>query len=86
VEPYSLRFKSSVEKDLRRIPAAARARCLERISALSSKPRASGARRLTNALHTYRIRVGTYRVICQIDDDERTVTIVYVRHRRDAYR
>jgi len=86
VEPYSLRFKTSVEKDLRRISAAARARCLERISALRSEPRPSGARRLTSALHTYRVRVGTYRVIYQVDDEERSVTVLYVRHRKDAYR
>jgi mRNA-degrading endonuclease RelE of RelBE toxin-antitoxin system len=61
VEPHSLRFKASVEKDLRRIPAATR-------------------------LHTYRLRVGTCRVVYQVDDSEQSVTVEYVRHRRDAYR
>ena len=31
-------------------------------------------------------RRGTYRVIYRIDDDIRTVTVVDVAHRRDAYR
>ncbi|MGL5858968.1 MAG: type II toxin-antitoxin system RelE family toxin [Angustibacter sp.] len=31
-------------------------------------------------------RRGTYRVIYRIDDDRRTVTVVDVAHRRDAYR
>lgn len=86
MEPYSLRFKASVEKDLRRIPAATRRRCLERISQLRSDPRPSGARQLVGSLRTYRLRVGTYRVVYQVDDSERSVTVEYVRHRRDAYR
>lgn len=31
-------------------------------------------------------RRGTYRIICRIDDDIRTVTVVDVDHRRDVYR
>lgn len=31
-------------------------------------------------------RRGTYRVIYRIDDAERTVTVVDIAHRRDAYR
>ncbi len=36
--------------------------------------------------HTYRLRVGVYRVIYQADDAARVVTVVHVRHRKDAYR
>jgi mRNA-degrading endonuclease RelE of RelBE toxin-antitoxin system len=35
---------------------------------------------------TYRIRVGSYRVIYTVADKERVVDVAYVRHRRDAYR
>lgn len=31
-------------------------------------------------------RRGTYRVIYRIDDEQRTVTVVDIAHRRDAYR
>ena len=86
MEPHSLRFKSSVEKDLRRLPAKSRSRCLERIAGLRLAPRPAGARQVVGGERTYRLRVGVYRVIYQVDDAAQVVTIVSVRHRKDAYR
>ena len=86
MEPHSLRFKSSVEKDLRRLPAKSRSRCLERIAELRLTPRPAGARQVVGGERTYRLRVGVYRVIYQVDDAARLVTVVHVRHRKDAYR
>lgn len=86
MEPYSLRFKSSVDKDLRRLPAKSRSRCLERIAQLRLTPRPAGARQVVGGERTYRLRVGVNRVVYQVDDTARVVTVVYVRHRRDAYR
>ncbi len=86
MEPYSLRFKSSVDKDLRRLPAKSRSRCLERIAELRLTPRPAGARQVVGGERTYRLRVGVHRVIYQVDDAARVVTVVHVRHRKDAYR
>jgi mRNA interferase RelE/StbE len=86
VEPYDLRFKSSVERDLRRLPIKSRARCLERIEDLRLTPRPAGARQVVGGERTYRLRVGVYRVIYQVDDASRRVTVLHVRHRKDAYR
>jgi len=86
VGPYSVRFKASVEKDLRRIPATPRRRCLERIAALCAEPRPHLAVQLTASVRTYRVRVGAYRVVYHVDDAARLVVIEYVRHRKDAYR
>lgn len=84
--PYSLRFKDSVEKDLRRLPAQVRSRCLARIDQLREDPRPRASAKLTGAVRTYRLRVGRYRVVYQIDDQERRVTVEYVRPRGGAYR
>ena len=86
MEPHSLRFKPSVEKDLRRLPAKARKRCLERIAVLRLDPRPAGVRQLVGAERTYRLRAGVYRVVYQGDDAARLVTVLYVRHRKNAYR
>lgn len=55
------------------------------ITALSDNPRPSGATKLVNRLE-WRIRVGNYRVLYQIDDKNRSVTITSVSHRRDVYK
>ena len=34
----------------------------------------------------WRLRVGDYRVLYDIDDVKQTITIVHVGHRRDVYR
>lgn len=55
------------------------------ITALSDNPRPSGATKLVNRPE-WRIRVGNYRVLYQIDEKSRTVTIASISHRRDVYR
>lgn len=66
------------EPDLGRIAIA--------ILQLEEDPRGPGCRRL-RGLEGWRIRVGNWRVIYHIDDEEKLVTIVSVRRRReDTYR
>jgi mRNA interferase RelE/StbE len=57
-----------------------------RIEQLASNQRPSGARKLEGEQHLWRIRVGDYRVVYSIDDGQRVVDVVRVRHRREAYR
>jgi mRNA interferase RelE/StbE len=83
---YALLIKRSAERDLRRLPRALFERVNERILSLRDDPRPHGVRKLVGALEGWRIRVGDYRILYQIDDDAQTVTIVRVKHRREAYR
>jgi mRNA interferase RelE/StbE len=48
-------------------------------------PRPHGSRKLVGR-DGWRIRVGRYRVIYEIDDAQRFVTILHVGHRKDIYR
>ena len=82
---YNLRFKQSVAKDLRPLPKADLARILRRIEALAENPRPPGCEKLADQ-ERYRVRQGAYRIIYQVDDEQRTVLIVQVGHRRDVYR
>ena len=83
---YALLIKSSAERDLRRLPLVLFERVNERILSLRDDPRPHGVRKLAGALEGWRIRVGDHRILYQIDDDAQTVTIVRVKHRREAYR
>ncbi len=44
-----------------------------------------GSRKLA-ASSAYRSRVGDYRIVYEIDDSSRVLTVTRVRHRREAYR
>lgn len=60
--------------------------CVEaKIRALLDQPRAVGTEKLT-AVGGYRARAGDHRIVYEIDDRMRTVTVARVRHRREVYR
>ena len=61
-------------------------RVISRIDGLAQEPRSSGSRKLQGEQNLWRIRIGDYRVIYSIDDRERIVDIVRIRHRREVYR
>ena len=82
---YKILFKESVEKDLRSIPKKDLKKILTRIKALAKEPRPQGHEKLTGQ-EKYRIRQGVYRIIYSIQDQELTVWVVKVGHRKNVYR
>jgi len=85
VANYELLIKRSAAKELEALPTTYRRRIAARIQKLSKAPRPSGVEKLSGA-EQYRIRQGNYRVLYEIDDGRKTVTIVRIGHRRDVYR
>ena len=71
--------------ELGELPAEAYERVRDSILALAEDPRPSDCVKLTNR-EGWRIRVGDYRVIYEIEDKQRIVTILANGHRRDVYR
>jgi mRNA interferase RelE/StbE len=55
------------------------------IAGLSDNPRPYGYKKLKGE-EAYRIRVGDYRIIYEINDDIIIVTVVSVGHRKDIYK
>jgi mRNA interferase RelE/StbE len=55
------------------------------ISNLANNPRPSGYKKLRGE-DAYRIRVGNYRIIYEINDDVILVIVVSVGHRKDVYK
>lgn len=82
---YKVFFRKSVWKDLELIPDKDLKKILKRIEMLSDDPRPSGSEKLTGQ-DRYRLRQGKYRILYSIQDDELTVWVVKVGHRKDVYR
>ena len=82
---YQLLIKPSARKELEQLSDSILRRIDEAIVKLSNHPRPVGSKKLVGAA-LYRIRIGTYRVVYEIDDNRKTVTIVTVGHRGDVYR
>lgn len=83
---FELFIESRAERDLKRLPAEVFARVVEAMQGLRDNPRPPGCRKLTGAERDWRIRVGDYRVVYEIDSQARAVRIMRVRHRREVYR
>ena len=83
---YSLSYKPSIEKDLHSIPRAIVSRIMARIDRLPSDPFPPQSAKLQGAERLYRLRVGDYRIVYEVDREAFQITVHYVRHRRDVYR
>ncbi|HTY26415.1 MAG TPA: type II toxin-antitoxin system RelE/ParE family toxin [Desulfomonilaceae bacterium] len=82
---YSITFSRSARKELESLDAPAVQRIFPKIEALAKRPRPERCRKLRGEKNLWRIRVGDYRVIYAIYDDELLVDIIAIRHRSDAY-
>ncbi len=79
---YQIEFKPQAYKDLKRIPVQDQKRIIGRIEDLSDNLKGD-VKRLSNYTYEYRLRVGNYRVLFEI---EKTIIIIYhIKHRREAY-
>jgi mRNA interferase RelE/StbE len=82
---FKVYFKKSVEKDFSGIPKKDLQRIIKLIGSLADNPRPVGCEKLTGQ-ERFRVRQGRYRIIYSIQDDELTVWVVKVAHRKDVYR
>ena len=81
---YRLEIKRRAEKQMWELPADVFRLVNQKILALKGDPRPHGVKKLAGGLG-WRIRVGSYRVIYEVDDDEAVVTVVAVKSRQSAY-
>lgn len=82
---YSVILKDSAERELDRLPSALHARIVQKLRSLESTPRPSGVKKLQGH-QGYRIRVGDYRILFEVDDRQRLVYVYSVAHRKEVYR
>ena len=83
---YEVLVERRAERDLKRLSADVFGRIVEAIRALADNPRPVGCKKLAGSDKDWRVRVGDYRVLYEIEDQVRVVRVMRVRHRRDAYR
>jgi mRNA interferase RelE/StbE len=80
---YDIQFKPGAVKDVKSMPTRIQARVLARIEEMSDNLK-DDVKRLTGFTREYRLRVGDYRVLFEIEG--KSIVVYRVRHRREAYR
>jgi mRNA interferase RelE/StbE len=83
---YRVQIAPRAVRQLGKLPTSVQERIVRRIDRLAADPRPRGSIKLQGEDELYRIRVGVYRVIYQVRDDELVVMILRAGHRRDIYR
>jgi len=86
--PYQLRITGPAARALTgRLPEKISTAAYEFITTvLVGNPRRLGKQLLLPYAGTWSARRGTYRVLYEIDEDRRVVTVTAIDHRADAYR
>jgi mRNA interferase RelE/StbE len=79
---FQIEFKPRAIKDLKALDADTRAGIVAKIEGLENNL-AGDVKRLTNFTPEYRLRVGTYRILFEVEGDR--VIIYRIKHRKDAY-
>lgn len=82
---YAVLILRRAQAQLGKLPAGVYDAVRDRIRNLGDEPRPHGCKKLVGR-EGWRVRVGDYRVIYEVDDDLKTVTVLDVGNRRDIYR
>jgi mRNA interferase RelE/StbE len=82
---YVVALRPSAAKELRKLPLDQRRRISKAIDSLAEESRPHGVKKMVGGT-VWRIRVGEYRVVYSIVDDQLVVEIIRIGHRRDIYR
>ncbi|MDQ3323275.1 MAG: type II toxin-antitoxin system RelE/ParE family toxin [Acidobacteriota bacterium] len=80
---YTVIFKPSVAKQLRRINNKEQKKIVAAAENLASEPRPHGYKKLVGGEGFYRIVIGDYRIIYEIDDDVLIVSVLRVAKRNE---
>ena len=70
-------------KDIQNISEPFKTQIKNKIKTLANYPNIANIKKLKNHNPTYRLRVGNYRVLFNIEDD--IIVIGRIKHRREAY-
>lgn len=83
---YTVSIRQQAQKELAGVALPFRTQIGRKLDGLADDPRPPGCTMLRGAEGFWRIRSGDYRVIYEIDDSAKSVVVMKIAHRREAYR
>ncbi len=85
-EQWRITFRRKAKRVMARLPADLKRRISQAIDQLAVNPHPPGSKRLVGAEDLYRIRVGGWRIVYAVKDDQLLILVVTVAPRGSAYR
>jgi mRNA interferase RelE/StbE len=83
---YKIRWRRGAVKAVKKIDRKFIPKILKAIEDLAENPMPVNHKKMVGTFHSYRIRVGEYRVVYEVIDDELIIEVVRLGHRKDVYR
>lgn len=83
---YRIEFSKQAEKQFEDLPQQIQQRLQPRIDTLALEPRPPGVKKLKRSENQYRIRVGDYRIVYEVQDVILLVILLRIGHRSEVYR
>lgn len=83
---YQVEITPAAKRQIKKLVEPVQLVIVERLEQLAANPRPPGALKMQGAESLYRIRVGDYRIIYEIQDRTLLIAVVKVGHRGDVYR
>ncbi len=84
--PYAISYVPSAARVMRKLDRTVARRLANAIGELASEPRPPGCLQMKGGDGEFRIRVGDYRVVYDVRDEELVVLVLRLGHRREIYR
>ena len=83
---YQVEITPAAKRQVKKLVKQTQELIIQRLEQLADKPRPPGVLKMEGEENLYRVRVGDYRVIYQIQDRILLIVVVKVGHRGDVYR
>lgn len=85
MEKYKIEFKKTAAIELNSLPNREIKKIVVAINLLVENPRPTNSKKLSGS-ERYRLRIGDYRILYEIENQVLIIYIVKIAHRKDVYR
>ena len=79
---YTLALMPRATKDLKKIPKADASKIVDKLQAMENGL-VGDIKKLTNYTPEYRLRIGNYRALFEVEENR--ITVYRIKHRKEAY-
>ena len=83
---YRIEFSPTAESQFKKLPKEVQVRLKHRIDILAENPFPRGVKKLSTQENFYRLRIGDYRIIFQVQGKALLILILKLGHRKNVYR
>ncbi|MBW4650259.1 MAG: type II toxin-antitoxin system RelE/ParE family toxin [Kastovskya adunca ATA6-11-RM4] len=83
---YQVEIAPAAQRQIRKLTTDVQQKIIQRLEALAVDPYPAGVVKMRGEQSLYRVRLGDYRIIYEIQDEELLILVLKVGHRRDVYK